>query len=46
MSHHDSHGTDTTCNADHNQDSIIDAKSIVALICIVVLTVCFWLVGQ
>ncbi len=46
MSHHDTHATQATSNVESNADSLFDAKSAVALILIVVLTVCFWLVGR
>lgn len=41
MSHHE----ESQCCHD-NSDSCSDAKSIVALIAVVVITVCFWLIGQ
>lgn len=46
MSHQDANPAETTCNADHAADSAADAKSVIALIFIVVLTVCFWLIGR
>ena len=41
MSHHENH-----CADESAADSWYDAKSILALIAIVITTVCFWLVGQ
>lgn len=42
MSQHDTQAAEPTSNA----DSVIDAKSIVALVAIIVVTACFWLLGQ
>jgi hypothetical protein len=42
MSEHDTPCAEDNCNA----NSCVDAKALIALIVIVVTTVCFWLVGQ
>jgi hypothetical protein len=42
MSNHEMPSTDSSCNS----DSCADAKALIAIIAVVVTTVCFWLLGQ